>query len=281
MSEIKANTPPPLDTVLNGVDLPTWQVFAKDPKKENQTSRPSHQPATVERNLVPAVVPNRLLSSPQRCQMSGGDEGRGPAAWTAKKQRWYADLVVQCMAPKKSRAAINFNVPAVLGQLDEMPLDACVLMRGKRTLDGRCKDSAQVMWSHDRHGRWFARIDGEMVWLGRKLARLRYGRAHIPSELEASHNCGNCDCTRWQHVRFQPRSEDVLDREHHQRYPNTLRAEVRALLVHPIAPTPPQGTNTSKASEKPISRDLPRALVISRDLPRPLSISDEPLSISK
>ena len=88
----------------------------------------SHQPATVERKFAPVVVSHRLLSSLQRCQMRGGDAGRGPAAWTAKNQRWYADLMVQCMEPKRSRAAIN--VPAVLGQLAAMPLDECVHMRG-------------------------------------------------------------------------------------------------------------------------------------------------------
>ena len=37
--------------------------------------------------------------------MSGGDAGYAPAAWTAEDQRWYADLVVHSMAPKKSRTA--------------------------------------------------------------------------------------------------------------------------------------------------------------------------------
>ena len=132
--------------------------------------------------------------------MSGGDAGCGPAAWTAKEQRWYAELLVQCMAPKQSRATVD--VPRVLGQLAAMPLDECVLMRGKATLQGRFKDSDRVLWSHDRHGRWFAKIKGQKVWLGRKLAALRYGRAPIPSDLKACHNCGNCDCVRWQHVRF-------------------------------------------------------------------------------
>ena len=52
--------------------------------------------------------------------MSGDDTGCGPAAWTAEDQRWYAELVVWCQAPKQSRAAIN--VPRVLGQLESMPL---------------------------------------------------------------------------------------------------------------------------------------------------------------
>ena len=161
--------------------------------------------------------------------MNRGDEGCNPAAWTADEQRWYADLVVQCTAPKQSRAAIN--VSSVLAQLEAMPLDQCVLMRGKRTLDGRLEDSDHLLWSHDRHGRWFAKINGQTVWLGRKLARLRHGRAAVPSELKASHNCGQKGCVRWQHVRFQSRREDVLDREHHELHPGVLRPELRALFA--------------------------------------------------
>ena len=95
------------------------------------------------------------------------------------------------MAPKQSRADIN--VPRVLGQLAAMPLDECVQMRGKASLQGRFKDSADLLWSHDRHGRWFAKINGKTVWLGRKLARLRYGCAPVPSNLKASHNCSTSD----------------------------------------------------------------------------------------
>lgn len=197
--------------------------------------------------------------------MSGGDAACGPAAWAAEDQRWYADLVVQCMAPKQSRAAIN--VPAVVDRLAAMPLDQCVHMRGKRTLEGRLEDSHHVMWSHDRHGRWFAKIDGQTVWLGRKLARLRHGRAPVPSDLKASlasHNCGHKDCVRWQHIRFQSRSEDVLDREHHELHPGVLRPELRALLVHePELLTPNQ---PARYRSPATSVDLPRPEMSSVDL---------------
>ena len=119
--------------------------------------------------------------------MTGLDANRGLAAERAAEQRWYADLVVQCTAPKQSRTAID--VSAVLGQLEAMPFIQCVLMRGKRTLDGRLEDADHLLWSHDRHGRWFAKINGQTVWLGCKLARLRHGRTPVPSDLKASHLC--------------------------------------------------------------------------------------------
>ena len=222
----------------------------------------SHQPATSERNFALTIVPQRLLSSLQRCQMSGGDAGCGPAAWTAADQRWYADLVVQCTAPKQSRAAID--VPRVLGQLESMPLDECVLMRGNATLQGRCKDSADLLWSHDRYGRWFAKSNGKTVWLGRKLARLRHGRARVPSELKASHLCGHKGCVRWQHVRFQSKCEDVLDREHHELHPGVLRPEMRALFVpYPEVHTPNQ---PARYRSPATSVDLPRPQMSSVDL---------------
>ena len=194
--------------------------------------------------------------------MSGDDAGCDPAAWTAKEQRWYAELLVQCMAPKQSRATIN--VPRVLGQLAAMPLEECVYMRGKASLQGRFKDSADLLWSHDRHGRWFAKVNGKTVWLGRKLARLRHGGAPIPSDLKASHNCGHKGCVRWQHVRFQSKREDVLDREHHELHPGVLRPELRALFEpYPEVLTP----NLPARFRSPAtSFDLPRPHMSSVDL---------------
>ena len=190
--------------------------------------------------------------------MSGDDTGCGPAAWTAEDQRWYAELVVWCQAPKQSRAAIN--VPAVLDQLAAMPLDECLHMRGKAALAGRFKDSDHLLWSHDRHGRWFTKVNGKMLWLGRKLARLRHGREPDPSTNKGSHNCGNCDCIRWQHIRFQSRSEDVRDREHHQLHPGVLRPEIRALHVHdPQLLTPNQPARCRSPYRSPAtSFDLPQ-----------------------
>ena len=266
MSEVKTNIPLSTSTVLNRAHLPLWQVFASPPpcppRATSNFQMTSHQPATGDRNFAPAIDPQRLLSSLWRCQMSGDDEGCGPAAWTAKEQRWYAELLVQCMAPKQSRADIN--VPRVLGQLAAMPLDECVQMRGKASLQGRFKDSADLLWSHDRHGRWFAKINGKTVWLGRKLARLRHGGAPIPSDLKASHNCGHKGCVRWQHVRFQSKREDVLDREHHELYPGDLRQELRSLFVHEsqlLTPNQP-----ARYRSQTTSFDLPIPQMISVDL---------------
>ena len=171
--------------------------------------------------------------------MTTPDAGRGPAAWAVEEQRWYADMVVHSTAPKQHRRANDTST--ILEQLEAKPVNQCVLMRGKATLQGRFKDSAHVMWSHDRHGRWFAKINGQTVWLGCKLARLRHGRAPVPSDLKASHLCGHKGCVRWQHLRFQSKREDVLDREHHELQPGLLRPELRALLVpYPEVLTPNQ-----------------------------------------
>ena len=254
MSEVKTNIPLSISTVLNRANLPLWQVFSSPPQSNLQL--PDFK-SSAGGNFAPAIAPQRLLSSLQRCQMSGGDACCSPAAWTADEQRWYADLVVQCTAPKQSRAAIN--VPRVLGQLESMPLDECVQMRGKATLQGRLEDSDHVLWSHDRHGRWVAKIDGQRgtqtLWLGRKLARLRHGRAPVASGLKASHNCGHKGCVRWQHLRFQSSREDVLDREHHELHPGVLRPELRALFVpYPEVLTPNQ---SARYRSPATSVDLP------------------------
>ena len=129
------------------------------------------------------------------------------------------------------------------------------------------EDSNHVLWSHDRHGRWFANINGQKVWLGRKLAGLRHGlrhgRGHVASNLKASHNCGHCDCVRWQHNRFQSRSEDVLDREYHQRHGNVLRPELRALFA-----CDPQLLTPNQPAQIAISRDLSQSPMTSVELER-------------
>ena len=201
--------------------------------------------------------------------MTPADADIGPAAWTAEDQRWYADLVMQCMQPNQSRAAIN--VPAVLRQLDEMPLDRCLKMRGRVTLEGRLKDIDGLLWSPGDSGRWFANFNGKKVWLGRKLAGLRRGLRHgdvqgqhVPSTLKGSHNCGHCDCIRWQHVRYQPKSEDVLDREHHKRFGRVLRPELQAVFVRdPQLLTPNQ---PARYRSPATSVDLPRPQMSSVDL---------------
>lgn len=176
--------------------------------------------------------------------MIRGDDIREPAAWGAADQRWYAEMVVQCMGTGESHDAID--VPTVLAQVAAMPVDECLHMCGDAGLDNRFEDSAHTLWSHDRHGRWFANLNGQKQWLGPKLAALCYGPVHVPSELKASHICGHCDCIRWQHIRFQSRREDVLDREHHQLNGNVIRPELRALLVAESESSPAHTPNLQR-----------------------------------
>ena len=195
--------------------------------------------------------------------MTTPDVGRGPAAWAVEEQRWYADMVVHSTAPKQHRRANDTST--ILEQLEAMPVNQCVLMRGKAALDGRFKDRAGLVWSHDRHGRWFANLNGKVVWLGRQLASLRSGHAHVPGALKASHNCGSKGCIRWQHVRYQSRREDVLDREYHALHTSGLRPEVRALLEPPAELITIQ--QPARFRSPVISHDLPQPQFTSPDLP--------------
>ena len=156
-------------------------------------------------------------SVPLLILMIGGDAQLMPSAWKAADLLWYADFVAH--STNKSRdAPAEDRVSAVL-QLDAQPLDQCLLMRGLDALDGRYEDSASQLWSHDRYGRWFAKKASKTVWLQAKVAGLRYGRGprrglkqHGPKRSSnefISHICGNCNCIRLQHIRYQSKSEDA------------------------------------------------------------------------
>ena len=150
-------------------------------------------------------------------------------------------------------------------------MDECLHMRGKRALEGRLEDIDGLLWSHDVSGRWFANINGQKVWLGRKIAGLRRGLRHgdlqgqhVPRTLKGSHNCGNCDCIRWQHIKFQPKAEDVLDRDHHKRFGRVLRPELRTVFVQdPQLLTPDQ---PARFRSPATSVNLPRPQMSSADL---------------
>ena len=188
-----------------------------------------------------------------------------PAAWAAAEIDWYADIVAHCQGRSRDTPA----AVAVL-ELDAQPPDECLLMRGDASLDGRFEDSTSLLWSHDRYGRWFAKIDGKMVWLQAKLGGLRYRRAPRRAEKGTdksrasteviSHICGNCSCIRLQHIRYQSKGDDCRDRAHHRARGSGLRPEVRAQLT---ADTPAATTNFTNLPEREIS---PRSVSLARRL---------------
>ena len=186
-----------------------------------------------------------------------------PAAWTAAEIAWYADIIAHCQGRSRESAAVS----TVL-ELDEKPLDECLLMLGDAALDGRLEDSASQLWSHDRYGRWFAKVDGKMVWLQAKLGELRYRRAPRRAQNFAdkdrgfaevvSHICGNCSCIRLQHIRYQSKSEDCRDRAHHRAHGGGLRAGTRALLT---ANPPDSSADSADSPKREIS---PRSATLAR-----------------
>ena len=151
--------------------------------------------------------------------MTGTDEQRVSAVCSAREQRWYNDLI---------QHAETVSVPTVDDPPTAKPVESCLLMRGDATLDGRVEDINGDLWSDDLKGRWFATIDRKKVWLHHRLAWIQDQREPRAMEV-VSHLCGFCDCVRLQHIRIQPKSEDVLDRIHHRAHgPGHVRPRKRA-----------------------------------------------------
>ena len=206
--------------------------------------------------------PDASSLTPSVILMIGGDEQVMPAAWTASELQWYADFVVHCSGQRSDAPAVS----AVL-ELDALPLEECLFMRGDAELDGRFEDSASQLWSQDRHGRWFAKINRRMVWLQCKLAQLRYRRAprRVPKQRGpkrvinevVSHICGNCNCIRLQHIRYQSKSDDARDRAHHRAHGCGIRPDVLARIAPKPLQTNPDSTDFPEREMTP--RSISRA----------------------
>ena len=188
-----------------------------------------------------------------------------PAAWRAAELQWYGDMVAHCSGQSRDAPAMS----AVL-ELDALPLEECVLMRGEDHLDGRFEDSASQLWSHDRHGRWFAKVQRRTVWLQARLAQLRYRRAPrcAPKQRApkralnevVSHICGNCGCIRLQHIRYQSKSDDARDRAHHRAHGCGIRPDVLARIAPKSLQTIPDFTELPEREITPRSTSLARRL---------------------
>ena len=185
-----------------------------------------------------------------------------PAAWESSELQWYADIVAHCSGQTRDAPAVS----AVL-KLDASPLEECLFMRGEDAWDGRFEDLASLLWSHDRHGRWFAKVERRTVWLQARLARLRYRRdpRRAPNQRASkrdlnevvSHLCGNCNCLRLQHIRYQSRSDDARDRAHHRAYGSGIRPDVLARITPKPLQTNPDFTDLPEREMTP--RSISRA----------------------
>ena len=130
------------------------------------------------------------------------------SAWDAADVSWYADLVAhaqgQWCAPSEGHD--------VLKALNQRPWKDCLLMKGAH-LDGRYEDTNHQLWSDDRKGRWSSKVAGQKVYLHHRIAQLQPSRARRDGDV-VSHVCGNCECIRLEHIRYQTPAEDILDRRH-------------------------------------------------------------------
>ena len=218
--------------------------------------------------LSAAITRHRALAPPLALPLTlmiGGDAQLMPAAWEAPELQWYADFVAHCQGQSRDPP----DVSAVL-RLDAAPLDECLFMHGTDDLDGRFEDSASLLWSHDRHGRWFAKVERQTVWLQAKLAQLRYRRAprraHNQQNFErdsievVSHICGNCDCIRLQHIRYQSKSEDARDRAHHRAHGSSIRPDLLAQLTPKCPPADPNFTDLPEREITPRLTSFARRL---------------------
>ena len=197
--------------------------------------------------------------------MIGGDAQLKPAAWQAADLLWYADFIAHCTGQTRDPP----DASAVL-ELDAQPFEQCLRMTGDDDLDGRFEDSASQLWSNDRHGRWFAKIDKKMAWLQGTLAQLRYARGPRTVQRRGetksaaievvSHICGNCDCIRLQHIRYQPKSEDTRDRAHHRVHGSGIRPDLLARLTPKRPSTDPDFTDLPEREIAPRSTARARRL---------------------
>lgn len=150
-------------------------------------------------------------------------DGRGGwldlAAWSAADKHWYADLVAHCQgswcAPEEA--------DTVLEALNQRPWQECLHMAGGQ-LDGRYEDIREDRWAADSKGRWSAQISGKKVFLHHAIAQLQSDGMRHKGDV-GSHLCGFCDCVRLEHIKFQPRAEDIRDEWHHSR---GMRGEIRS-----------------------------------------------------
>ena len=155
------------------------------------------------------------------------------AAWSAADRHWYADLLLHCSG---GSCAAN-EATAVLDRLNLQPWTRCLRLIGYQSEDCRYVDTAGQAWLDDRKGRWSAQMGEKKAWLHHRIAELQPNRLHADGDV-GSHICGFCDCVRLEHIRYQPASEDILDRRHHAAHgQGSIRPEHHPMCDVPMSPT--------------------------------------------
>ena len=168
-----------------------------------------------------------------QCQlMSLGGGWIRSAEWRAEDERWYADLIAQCDGVETSADAPSEAPSAVLARLNTRPWTECCHMIGNDSEDGWYTDGAHQTWTADRKGRWSAKIAKKKVYLHHRVVQLQPNRARRADDV-VSHICGNCDCVRLEHLRYQPKREDTRDNAHHKR---VQRLAERGIVLCKIRP---------------------------------------------
>ena len=158
------------------------------------------------------------------------------AALDAADALWYGDLVAHCGGGSCGSAD---DATAALEALNTIPWTQCLRLLGDQSEACKYEDSRQQTWTDDRKGRWSTQIDGTKVFLHHQVAELQpHSRARHDGD-QASHICGHCDCIRWEHIRFQPKGDDIKDRRHHsKRKAGDIRPEfLTCVPVSPVSPS--------------------------------------------
>ena len=144
--------------------------------------------------------------------MSGAAGRRAVSSWAAEDRLWYLDMV----AHADGGFCTADTLPTALHRYDSLQWDQCILLEGdgyKQILDAR-----GALWSDDKLGRWFETRSKPMVRLHQVIGQLCYGGRRAADGDVVSHICGNCNCIRAEHIIYQSKREDLLDKAYHKRF---------------------------------------------------------------
>jgi hypothetical protein len=157
--------------------------------------------------------------------MSGANAAIDLSALGAQELRWYIDLIAH--ARGLNRASVD--VPTEVNWYTALDFHQCIILEPEVVgFDvSRICDIDGVLWSTDRGGRWYTKVDGKMEWLQRRLGILRYGRPALGRQDDEliCHICGCCACIRLEHIRYQTASEDRLDFRFHKENRGRIRPQ--------------------------------------------------------
>ena len=156
------------------------------------------------------------------------------AALSDEDALWYGSLIAHCRGVHPSDADALHELDA----LNRMPWTSCLRLIGDQSEACKYEDTREHTWSDDSKGRWSAQIGTKKVFLHHRVASIQlHGRAGQYGDV-VSHICGHCDCIRWEHIRFQPKGDDIKDRRYHsKRKAGDIRPEF--LTCVPVSPASP------------------------------------------